>query len=286
MARHFINLFLAAAFFALVLPVQPVLGQTETEKEISKLIQDLGDDSFQTREKASKRLLEIGEPALPALQKALKSEDAEVRWRASRIYRTTTAKLFDAASKKAVEVTVPVVLPHAQLSGTVIYSDKKKSHILTCSYGFYPNDQWWGNGDGKPVKECEIEIGGKSYTGKVIYDDNNVGLTLVEIEKGGLPVAKFAKNKLEVHSTICQAGVGANKQAKIRKGDVREKTEKGDPVYGIEIENGDGGAGIFALQDRELYLHAVIWGVESEGGAPRVVSASEIATFLKDSKSK
>jgi hypothetical protein len=53
--------------------------------EIQKLIEQLGDDKFLNRERASKRLLLIGKAAVPALRDATRSMDAEVACRAQRI---------------------------------------------------------------------------------------------------------------------------------------------------------------------------------------------------------
>jgi hypothetical protein len=53
--------------------------------EIARWVRELGNARFEVREKASKRLAEIGEPALPALREAAKSEDPEVRARAQRL---------------------------------------------------------------------------------------------------------------------------------------------------------------------------------------------------------
>src|SRR4051794_21979826 len=50
--------------------------------EVGRLIVQLGDDDFDTREAATARLKEIGEPALAALREALTSDDLEVRTRA------------------------------------------------------------------------------------------------------------------------------------------------------------------------------------------------------------
>jgi WD40 repeat protein len=50
--------------------------------EIARLVKQLGDDDFARREDASKRLIEIGQPALDALHKATACSDAEVRRRA------------------------------------------------------------------------------------------------------------------------------------------------------------------------------------------------------------
>jgi hypothetical protein len=55
--------------------------------EIEKLVADLGADDFEVRDTASTRLALIGEAALPCLQKAEKSDDAEVRRRAAELTR-------------------------------------------------------------------------------------------------------------------------------------------------------------------------------------------------------
>jgi len=52
------------------------------QSEISKLIRDLGSDRWKVREAASRRLREIGRPAVPALREAVKSPDLEVKVRA------------------------------------------------------------------------------------------------------------------------------------------------------------------------------------------------------------
>jgi WD40 repeat protein len=62
--------------------------------EIARLIAQLGDDQFDKREEASKRLVEIGEPALPALRQALDSKDAEVRTRAERLLAAIARRIF------------------------------------------------------------------------------------------------------------------------------------------------------------------------------------------------
>src|SRR5207244_5085559 len=54
----------------------------------------LGDDDFYKREEASKRLTEIGEPALGTVQKATTSEDLEVRHRAAAIVAVIDTKLY------------------------------------------------------------------------------------------------------------------------------------------------------------------------------------------------
>ncbi len=69
-------------------PPKPAAGPEASKAEIDTLIRDLGSADFETRERASRRLLEIGDPAKRALQKAM--DDApqmEARWRAEQILR-------------------------------------------------------------------------------------------------------------------------------------------------------------------------------------------------------
>jgi hypothetical protein len=68
-------------------------GAQDDVAAVEKLIRDLGDDSFEVRESASTKLALIGERALPLLEKALQSDDAEVRRRAEDL----KAKIVDAA---------------------------------------------------------------------------------------------------------------------------------------------------------------------------------------------
>src|SRR5260370_19712941 len=74
--------------------ISAVLGG-EAE-EIRRLIQQLGDDDVQCREVASNRLVEKGEPALDALRRALRSEDAEVRRRAKDIIDQIEERYYSA----------------------------------------------------------------------------------------------------------------------------------------------------------------------------------------------
>jgi WD40 repeat protein len=55
-------------------------------EEIKKLIEQLGDDDFETRETASKKLFQISEPALAALRKAAeKHNDPEIKARSAQL---------------------------------------------------------------------------------------------------------------------------------------------------------------------------------------------------------
>jgi WD40 repeat protein len=73
------------ALLLLVLPFVPVVAVAPAARDIDRLVKQLGDDDFLKREEASRRLREIGEPALDALGQAAASSDPEVHRRAGEI---------------------------------------------------------------------------------------------------------------------------------------------------------------------------------------------------------
>jgi len=54
-------------------------------EDVQKLVQELGDASYAKREKAEKRLKDLGRLAIPSLKEALKNKDTEVVMRAERL---------------------------------------------------------------------------------------------------------------------------------------------------------------------------------------------------------
>jgi hypothetical protein len=71
---------------------QPKTDVTNNE-DINKLIQQLGDDDWQKREKAQEELAKIGKPALEALKKASEDIDPEIAMSAKRIINEWTLQL-------------------------------------------------------------------------------------------------------------------------------------------------------------------------------------------------
>jgi tetratricopeptide (TPR) repeat protein len=71
----------AVSCVALVLPAEEP-AKPPSKADIQKLVQQLGDNDFDKREEASKKLWEIGEATEPLLQEATKSDDVEVSRRA------------------------------------------------------------------------------------------------------------------------------------------------------------------------------------------------------------
>ncbi|MBI5359002.1 MAG: PDZ domain-containing protein [Planctomycetes bacterium] len=60
-------------------------SKTASREDIQKLVIQLGDNDPEIRDQTTKRLMEIGEPAKAELEKAVKSDDPEVSWRATKI---------------------------------------------------------------------------------------------------------------------------------------------------------------------------------------------------------
>jgi hypothetical protein len=54
-------------------------------EDVTKLVAELGDASYARREKAEKRLKDLGRQAIPSLKEALKNKDPEVVMRAERL---------------------------------------------------------------------------------------------------------------------------------------------------------------------------------------------------------
>jgi uncharacterized protein (TIGR03067 family) len=93
----------AAGYLVFMLGGVPLRGDPAKQGEqdrIARLIKQLGDDRFATREAASRELVAIGKPALPALRRAAaSSDDPEMRRRAEQIVRDVTHRIFAVAAK-------------------------------------------------------------------------------------------------------------------------------------------------------------------------------------------
>jgi hypothetical protein len=77
----------AAGFAASFELKEPGANDPSIAKKVDELIEKLGDDSWETREKATKETIAIGRPAVAKLQEALRSGDVEVKWRAGHILK-------------------------------------------------------------------------------------------------------------------------------------------------------------------------------------------------------
>jgi hypothetical protein len=62
-------------------------GDESFRRKVDALVEQLGDDAWETREKATHDLIALGRPAVARLSEVLKSADAEVRWRAAHVLK-------------------------------------------------------------------------------------------------------------------------------------------------------------------------------------------------------
>ena len=69
-------------------------GSGPAATEIEALIDQLGDDSFQARETAMAKLIQVGPPAEPSIQAALDAPDPEVAYRAKKILKEIDRNLI------------------------------------------------------------------------------------------------------------------------------------------------------------------------------------------------
>jgi WD40 repeat protein len=162
------------------------------EKTIRDLIAQLGDDSFDKREEADKKLAAIGEPALELLRQAAKANsDAEVRQRAEGLMRTIAksffqeTRRFDGHARKALPWVSRVVLTPD--GGQMISS------------GFDYTLRCWDIASGKPV--FVIEMKSNSW-GLAISADGKRLIAGGEAKVVGVFDAKTGKEiqKLEGHT--------------------------------------------------------------------------------------
>jgi hypothetical protein len=88
------------ASLSLLAAEPPAPAAHANAEQIAALIKNLGEEDFDKRNDAYHKLLDIGEPALPSLEAAQKSEDPEIRAAAARLVSSLTiGKRIDAAVK-------------------------------------------------------------------------------------------------------------------------------------------------------------------------------------------
>jgi hypothetical protein len=93
-------------------------GEIDPDK-IRTLIRQLGDDSFEAREKATQALIAIGEPAAPFLQQAAKSTDLEVARRAERCLAAIRKDPAERQGEDAVWIAVIRTLARKRPEGAI-----------------------------------------------------------------------------------------------------------------------------------------------------------------------
>jgi WD40 repeat protein len=171
---------LPAAAFLLLAAVLPGAAPPGTAPaEVRKLIERLGDESFDSRSEAMKKLEALGEAALPGLRQAAKSHaDPDVRLRAvvlaAAIHKKLFGELFVLTGHTGWVFRV-VVLPggkQAVSSGDAlrVWDLEKGTQVRQ----FAPNAWAWGlavSADGKRVLACHGDRIARLYeleTGKLL----------------------------------------------------------------------------------------------------------------------
>lgn len=91
------------------------------QDSVAELVRDLGVDALETREEATRKLMEIGKSAVPELKKAVESGDLEVQTRARRIL-----KMIDAREK------IPPGIRERWPEGVTLLADAGWTEFLRC----------------------------------------------------------------------------------------------------------------------------------------------------------
>ena len=100
----FVSLGLAVAADPPAKPDKSAKAAGPTKAQIAQWVRDLGDNDFDVREQATRKLWEAGEPAVPSLTAALKSDDAEVVRRAQEILDKFKFGIYPDTPKSVVEI--------------------------------------------------------------------------------------------------------------------------------------------------------------------------------------
>jgi WD40 repeat protein len=127
----------------------------ELKARVDRAITDLADEDFHMRESAALRLIEIGQPALAALQNAGRSTDAEVRFRAEQLATIVQSRIINDSR---------VLSAHDDIVWTVAYSNSGRL-LASGGGGRQENGQWlpgsdfairlWNPSTGKVLRSME-----------------------------------------------------------------------------------------------------------------------------------
>jgi hypothetical protein len=107
----------------------PAPAADKADGRIDKLVEQLGNDDFNEREKASAALDAVGEPALDALRRAVKSTDEEVHKRAETLVGKIEKRLETANALKAKRVHL--VFKGASLNEALLDFEKQSGYHFT-----------------------------------------------------------------------------------------------------------------------------------------------------------
>ncbi len=184
----------------MALPGVAVAQDANPEERIARLVERLSDPDFQVRDAATEELVQIGEAALPALEKAAASDDAEVSWRAKKTLETIKAKL--AESKPAPEPEGPTSrgpdgMPDMQdLFGNGFLDEEEMRKLMEEAFQngqggtyYFRNFAFEENGNG--TSRREVGIGDTKYVFETT-EDGGVKGTVETTEDGKKTVRDFS----------------------------------------------------------------------------------------------
>lgn len=108
---------------------------------VGEWIEKLGDENYQTRSEASRRLWDIGEPALPSLRAAVRGRDPEVVQRASELIGNIEAGVRPDADRETLALVAEYRAGNeAQKRGALMKLRKKQSwRLILKLYGSEPS---------------------------------------------------------------------------------------------------------------------------------------------------
>ena len=98
--------------------------EADLQQRVAGLIKDLGDNSFRIREDAQTELIRIGPPAIPQLEQAMSSEDAEIRLRAGNILPKIRKQAAEQASEAIRKRLLWSFTARGSLAGEAVVAGK------------------------------------------------------------------------------------------------------------------------------------------------------------------
>lgn len=139
------------------------------QAEIARLITDLGSSEWRAREAASSRLVLLGEPSKAKLTEALKSPDAEVRWRAewilanpdfaheSHARRSLTRAVLEVLKARGEGQAVPMLLKTISVLNDAVAQGSAAEALWACVDASHLDDLKAAIADGStPLKAAAI----------------------------------------------------------------------------------------------------------------------------------
>ena len=181
----------------------------KSEKEMKRLIDQLGSERFENREQATQELSKLGKSALPSLKEAIKSRDAEVRHRAQQLIERLSAVDTQRELAKLQGTWKVVSLVRDGVEST---ADELKQWTLLTIKG---SDYYWGeNQQGAGGTIVSIDPSTNPKTIKYQGNEGTVYLGIYEIDGDTFKDCLISSNERPKEFT---AKLGSGRQLMIHK---------------------------------------------------------------------